>query len=112
MDHDHAIGRRGLRQPVGRRTGCVAGSAHHVFSDSLGAFALSTYIFTQLNPTHEYFGEFAFLLGFVGTTYFGWLPLFLPELFPTRVRSTGTGISFNSGRIVAACIVLSAGLLM
>jgi len=40
------------------------------------------------------------------------LPLFLPELFPTRVRSTGTGISFNSGRIVAACIVLSAGLLM
>jgi hypothetical protein len=41
-------------------------------------------------------------------TYFGWLPLYLPELFPTRVRSTGTGVSFNSGRVIAAIIVLGA----
>ena len=53
-----------------------------------------------------------FLLGFVGITFFGWLPLFLPELFPTRVRSTGTGISFNTGRVVAAAVVLSAGFLL
>jgi len=26
----------------------------------------------------------------------------LPELFPTRVRSTGTGVTFNSGRALAA----------
>jgi hypothetical protein len=58
------------------------------------------------------FSVFAFLLGFVGITYFGWLPLFLPELFPTRVRSTGSGISFNSGRVVAAVVVLSAGFLL
>jgi hypothetical protein len=53
-----------------------------------------------------------FLLGFVGIMYFGWLPLFLPELFPTRVRSTGTGIAFNTGRVVAAVVVLSAGFLL
>ena len=41
--------------------------------------------------------------------YFGWLPLFLPELFPTRVRSTGSGVSFNTGRVVAGGVVLSAG---
>jgi len=82
------------------------------FLISLGAFATSTYIFTQLDPRHPQFHLFAFLLGLVGVTYFGWLPLFLPELFPTRVRSTGTGISFNSGRVVAAVVVLSAGLLI
>jgi MFS transporter, SHS family, sialic acid transporter len=79
------------------------------FLISLGSFCISTYIFTQLNPLHPQFQLFTFLLGFVGVTYFGWLPLFLPELFPTRVRSTGAGISFNTGRVVAAALVLSAG---
>lgn len=29
-------------------------------------------------------------------------------MFPTRVRATGTGISFNSGRVVAAFVALGA----
>ena len=82
------------------------------FLISLGALAVSTYIFSQLDPLHPRFQLFTFLLGFVGITYFGWLPLFLPELFPTRVRATGTGISFNTGRVVAATVVLSAGFLL
>jgi MFS transporter, SHS family, sialic acid transporter len=82
------------------------------FFISLGALAASTYIFSQLDPLHPQFQVFTFVLGFVGITYFGWLPLFLPELFPTRVRSTGTGISFNTGRVVAAVVVLSAGFLL
>jgi MFS family permease len=82
------------------------------FLISLGALAVSSYIFTQLDPLHAQFHVFTFLLGFVGVTYFGWLPLFLPELFPTRVRSTGTGISFNTGRVVAAVVVLSAGFIL
>ena len=82
------------------------------FLISLGALAASSYVFTQLDPLHPQFQAFAFVLGFVGITYFGWLPLFLPELFPTRVRSTGTGISFNTGRVVAAGVVLSAGFLL
>lgn len=79
------------------------------FLISFFACALSTYIFGFITPLHEYFGLFAFLMGFIGVTYFGWLPLYLPELFPTAVRSTGTGVSFNSGRIVAAVVVLGAG---
>lgn len=82
------------------------------FLISLGALAASSYIFARLDPLHPQFQLFAFVLGFVGITYFGWLPLFLPELFPTRVRSTGTGIAFNSGRVVAAVVVLSAGFLL
>jgi MFS transporter, SHS family, sialic acid transporter len=90
----------------------VLGRRVSYFLISLGALAVSTYVFSQLNPLHPQFQIFAFLLGFIGITYFGWLPLFLPELFPTRVRSTGTGISFNTGRVVAALIVLSAGFLL
>lgn len=82
------------------------------FAISLGALAASSFIFSQLDPLHPQFQVFAFVLGFVGITYFGWLPLFLPELFPTRSRSTGTGIAFNSGRVVAAVVVLSAGFLL
>jgi len=33
---------------------------------------------------------------------FGWLPLYLPELFPTRLRATGEGFCFNVGRVVSA----------
>lgn len=82
------------------------------FLISLGALAVSTYIFAELDPHHPQFQVMTFLLGFVGIMYFGWLPLFLPELFPTRVRSTGTGIAFNTGRVVAAVVVLSAGFLL
>jgi len=37
------------------------------------------------------------------------LPLYLPELFPTRVRAAGSGIAFNSGRFATALGVLAAG---
>ena len=43
------------------------------------------------------------------SAFYGWLPLYLPELFPTRVRATGQGLSFNFGRIVAAIGVLGMG---
>ena len=42
-----------------------------------------------------------FLVGASTAALYGWLPLYLPELFPTRVRATAQGISFNFGRILA-----------
>jgi SHS family sialic acid transporter-like MFS transporter len=45
----------------------------------------------------------------VATLFFGWLPLYLPELFPTHVRATGAGISYNVGRFATAGGVLAAG---
>jgi len=44
--------------------------------------------------------------------FFGWLPLYLPELFPTRVRATAQGLAFNSGRLVAAIGTLLGGQLV
>jgi MFS family permease len=42
-----------------------------------------------------------FVVGGMTAAVYGWLPLYLPELFPTRVRATAQGISFNFGRIFA-----------
>ncbi|MCS7021658.1 MAG: MFS transporter [Gemmataceae bacterium] len=42
------------------------------------------------------------LMGMVSAAFYGWLPLYLPELFPTAVRATGQGFGFNLGRIIAA----------
>jgi MFS transporter, SHS family, sialic acid transporter len=78
---------------------------------SLISLATSQYLFHFLRPGDPTFLLWTFLLGFIATTYFGWLPLFLPELFPTAVRSAGAGVSFNAGRIFAAVGVLLTGTL-
>ena len=53
-----------------------------------------------------------FLVGVVTTSFYGWAPLYLPELFPTRVRATGQGIALNTGRVLAAVGALQMGALM
>jgi SHS family sialic acid transporter-like MFS transporter len=44
----------------------------------------------------------AFVAGVCTASFYGWLPLYLPELFHTNVRATGQGFGFNFGRILAA----------
>ena len=63
----------------------------------------------------RYNGWFLAMVGVVGcftAAFYGWLPQYLPELFPTRVRATGQGLSFNFGRIFAAAGVWQMGALM
>jgi MFS family permease len=52
------------------------------------------------------------LAGMCTASFYGWLPLYLPELFPTKVRATGQGFSFNFGRIIAAIGALQTGVLV
>lgn len=82
------------------------------FVISLGSVLAGGYIFWFLNPLDDSFLRWVFIMGFIGTIFFGWLPLYLPELFPTEVRATGTGVTFNFGRIMSAVGVLGAGGLM
>jgi MFS family permease len=42
------------------------------------------------------------LLGFFNNGIFSGFPIYLPELFPTHIRTTGAGFCFNIGRTVAA----------
>jgi MFS family permease len=87
----------------------IAGRRRAYFLVSLLALVIAQYTFHCLVPTDRWFLAWVAALGFVSGLYFGWLPLFLPELFPTRVRSTGAGVGFNFGRIVTAVTVFVTG---
>jgi MFS family permease len=52
-----------------------------------------------------------FIMGFCQLALFGGYAIYLPELFPTRLRSTGTSFCYNVGRLVAAGGPLTLGLL-
>lgn len=57
----------------------------------------------QTNTAYTpYFLVCTFIAGAVTASFYGFFPLYLPELFPTAVRATGQGFAFNFGRIVAA----------
>jgi MFS family permease len=42
------------------------------------------------------------LLGYFNNGIFSGFPIYLPELYPTRLRATGTGFCFNVGRVLAS----------
>jgi MFS family permease len=64
---------------------------------------VSAVLFFQLHDSYgPSFLVWSFLAGVTTASFYGWLPLYLPELFPTRVRATGQGFAFNFGRILAA----------
>lgn len=58
-------------------------------------------VFSQLDEYHEVFWML-FIMGFCQLALFGGYAIYLPELFPTRLRSTGTSFCYNVGRLVAA----------
>jgi len=51
------------------------------------------------------------IMGFCQLSIFGGYAIYFPELFPTRLRSTGTSFCYNVGRFVAAGGPLTLGLL-
>jgi SHS family sialic acid transporter-like MFS transporter len=80
---------------------------------SIICLASSQLLFWYLDPS----SQFAFLvtfgiLGFFSGIFFGWLPLFLPELFETRIRSTGAGVCFNFGRVLTALTVVGGSYIL
>jgi MFS transporter, SHS family, sialic acid transporter len=62
---------------------------------------ISCQILFHLDSYNTTFLAMSFIVGGMTAAVYGWLPLYLPELFPTRVRATAQGISFNFGRIFA-----------
>ncbi len=51
------------------------------------------------------------LMGFFQLSVFGGYAIYFPELFPTRLRSTGVSFCYNIGRVVAALGPAALGLL-
>ena len=52
------------------------------------------------------------LLGFFNNGIFSGFPIYLPELFPTRLRATGAGFCFNVGRVLASAGPFLTGFLV
>ena len=72
---------------------------------------LSTaFTFWNLNDFSDIFWMIP-MMGFCQLALFGGYAIYLPELFPTRLRSTGTSFCYNVGRFVAASGPLALGLL-
>lgn len=57
------------------------------------------------------YAELAFLSFFFGISQ-GLLSIYVPQLFPVRIRGTFTGICFNIGRIVTAIAIFFVGFLV
>ncbi|MBM3787993.1 MAG: MFS transporter [Acidobacteria bacterium] len=87
------------------------GRRRSYLSISIGATALTAGLFQFTAPLQPGFHAVVFAQGFVSTLFFGWLALYLPEIFPTRVRASGAGLAYNFGRFATAIGVLAAGLL-
>jgi len=79
------------------------------FLISLVTTLLTCGLFMFTAPAQSIFLPWVFVQGIVATLFFGWLPLCLPELFPTRVRAAGAGVTYNTGRFLTAAGSLAAG---
>jgi MFS family permease len=74
------------------------------------AMISTAYTFWNLNTFSDIFWMIP-IMGFCQLSLFGGYAIYLPELFPTRLRSTGTSFCYNVGRFVAALGPLALGLL-
>ncbi|HWA97650.1 MAG TPA: MFS transporter, partial [Pirellulales bacterium] len=68
----------------------------------------TTGTFWFLNDFYDVFWMIP-LMGFCQLSLFGGYAIYFPELFPTRLRSTGTSFCYNVGRYVAALGTITRG---
>jgi len=76
----------------------------------VAAMGMTAYTFWNLKALADIFWMIP-LMGFSQLALFGGYAIYFPELFPTRLRSTGTSFCYNVGRLVAAAGPLTLGLL-
>ncbi len=68
----------------------------------LAALASCSYLFLANDAYGPKFLASVFVAGGVTSAFYGWFPLYLPELFPTSIRATSQGFAYNFGRILSA----------
>jgi MFS family permease len=80
---------------------------------TFGGCLVASFLLFKTNDaiTPVVYAETAFLALFFGISQ-GILTTYIPELFPTPIRATATGICFNAGRLVTAGAVFFVGILV
>lgn len=109
-----------MYQGLGAIVGCVAagfmcdalGRRRTLLTSFLGSFGASALMFlTNATFSPVIYWENALLGFFIGLAQAA-MYIYLPELFPTRVRATGTGFCLNAGRLATAIAVFFVGVLV
>ncbi len=91
-----------LSQRIGRKP---------TFAIAFVLAAVATFVvFWQLQSFWQIFVLIP-IMGFCQLAIFGGYAIYFPELFPTRLRSTGTSVCYNVGRLIAAAGPAMLGLL-
>lgn len=92
--------------------GALMGRRSAYFLLCLASLLVCGTLFRTVHAFGAEFLIFAFFTSAATASFYGWFPLYLPELFPTRVRATGQGLCYNFGRVFAAVGALTQGSLM
>lgn len=82
------------------------------FGLCLASLVVTQYLFRTFDAYSTSLLATVFLTGMFTAAFYGWFPLYFPELFPTRARATGQGISYNTGRVFAAAGAILGGQLV
>src|SRR5438876_194218 len=80
---------------VGPWIGARMGRRPAYFGLCLASLVCCAVLFRAVSVFGAGFIVGTFLAGAFTAAFYGWLPLYLPELFPTRSRATGQGLSYN-----------------
>jgi hypothetical protein len=88
-----------------RRGRRFAFAAYH-----LGALVLVPWTFLGARTYAQALAMLPVMAAFVVGMHAGYA-VYFPELFPTRLRATGSSFCFNLGRVLAAALLLVRGLL-
>jgi MFS family permease len=102
---------------LGAITGCfiapvlggIWGRRPVYFGLCVSSLLVCQYLYRYHDTFNAEFMFVTFLVGGLTAAFYGWLPLYLPEIFPTRVRATGQGLSFNFGRVLASVAAVNMG---
>src|SRR5215469_4372723 len=113
------VGLAGLVQNIGALIGFVSfgfladalGRKPTTFLYYLLSLALTPIVYLWVQNIHLLLLAFA-IYGFFVQGVFSWTAIWLPELFPTRMRATAAGFIFNTPRLISAIAPLFAGALI
>ncbi|HXG48535.1 MAG TPA: MFS transporter, partial [Methylomirabilota bacterium] len=78
----------------------------------LASMAAALFLYQANHAFGAGFLASVFVAGCTSAAFYGFFPLYFPELFPTSVRATGQGFAYNFGRIIAAVGGLQTATLM
>ena len=113
------VGLAGLVQNIGALIGFISfgfladalGRKPTTFLYYLLSLALTPIVYLWVKDIHLLLLAFA-IYGFFVQGVFSWTAIWLPELFPTRMRATAAGFIFNTPRLISAISPLFAGALI